>query len=115
MGGHDGKIDEVFVAIVEHGVAVAHGTVVYVARLERLFLAVVEEMAVATDDVDNLRGAFVAVVTAGGVGFEMTHHNLVLAIDEVAGAEGSLASPELLDTLFFYVLVIDNHWAIEFL
>ena len=52
--GHNGKVYQLFRAVVVEGVRVAHRAVVHIAGLETLFGVVIAEVALAADDVDNL-------------------------------------------------------------
>ena len=61
---HDGKINQVVCAVVEHGVRVSHRAIMHVAGLHVLRGVVIAEMAYAADYVNYLTVVLVSVISA---------------------------------------------------
>ena len=109
MFGYDGEISQVIVAVIIKGVGVAHRTVVHIARLHLLYLVVVLEMPHPTEDIDDFRVHLMCVVPDVSTWSQAAHHDFVFLVNEVSCVQFTISSLEVLYSLLFDVVVVDDH------
>ena len=90
-------------------VGVAHRAVVHIARLHFLHLVVVLEMPHSTEDVDDFRVHLMCVVPDVRTWSQAAHHDFVFLVNEVSCVQFTISSLEVLYSLLFDVVVVDDH------
>ena len=106
---YDGKIHQIVVAVIIHCMGVPHGTVVHIARLHLLYLVVVLKMPHPTEDIDDFRVHLMCVVPDVRTWSQAAHHDFVFLVNEVSCVQFTISSLEVLYSLLFDVVVIDDH------
>jgi len=96
-------------AVVVHRVAVAVGAVVDGARGDGLLNSVVDEMAVAVDDVYYFASTLVLVIADGAAWLERHAHYFVVAVVESPAVHVSLASLEMGKGFVFDIFEVNYH------
>ena len=106
---NDGEISQVVVAVIIECVGMTHRAVVHIARLHFLHLVVVLEMPHSTKDVDDFRVHLMFVVPDVRTRSQAAHHDFVFLVNEVSCVQFTISSLEVLYSLLFDVVVIDDH------
>ena len=95
---------KIALAVVDNGVRLATLAIVAVAGDDTLLASLVDDLALALDEVHDLRGVLVGVKTDGRAGLESCEENFVQLIGEHFCAKSALAALESLKALFCHII-----------